>query len=124
ETGRLGKYLRWRSSSSWSRTSFSRTLMTCRVIASTVLVFGLAHGHGLAQTNPNADSVCSRAATAFDIALPVPPPVAPLCHLDQGCLQVDCNVAAQQAMTETLKLYRFTENAPLRLHPTNVNLLQ
>lgn len=82
----------------------------------------LAHGAALAQemTLP----VCERAARRFNVTLPVPPPTPVVCRLDQGCLSVDWNIAAQQNLTDTLKLYRFNETTPLRIHTTNINLLQ
>lgn len=53
---------------------------------------------------------------------PIPPP--PVCRIDHGCLQVDWNIAPMMDIEETLKLFRFDEKHPLRIHTTNVNRLR
>jgi hypothetical protein len=48
----------------------------------------------------------------------------PVCRIDQGCLEVDWNIATKQQLTETLARFRFTEKTPLKVHTTNLNFLQ
>jgi hypothetical protein len=48
----------------------------------------------------------------------------PVCRIDQGCLEVDWNVATKQQLTETLGTFRFTEKTPLKVQTTNFNFLQ
>jgi hypothetical protein len=67
---------------------------------------------------------CQMAADEFKIPYPGPLPPPPVCHLDQGCLQVDWNIAPDMNIEQTLALHRFDDKHPLRIHTSNVNLLR
>lgn len=79
--------------------------------------------HALAQETFLAGA-CQLAAEEFQIPHPGPMPPPPVCHLAQGCLQVDWNIAPAMNIEQTLALHRFDEKHPLRIHTSNVNLLR
>jgi hypothetical protein len=88
-----------------------------------LLLAVLSPVHAFAQETflPGA---CQMAAQEFQIPYPGPLPPPPVCHLGQGCLQVDWNIAPDMNIAQTLALHRFDEKHPLRIHTSNVNLLR
>lgn len=45
----------------------------------------------------------------------------PECRIEDGCVQVDWNIAGEQQLERTIAMFRITEEDPLRIHTTNVN---
>lgn len=90
-----------------------------------LVLLSLMPAHGLAQT-AYKDGACRIAAEELrpNPLQPGPLPPPPVCRIDHGCLQVDWNIAPAMEIEDTLKLFRFDEKHPLRIHTTNVNLLR
>ena len=48
----------------------------------------------------------------------------PRCRVEDGCVQVDWNIAHKQQLEKTIAMFRVTEKDPLRIHTSNVNRLR
>ena len=97
--------------------------MSTPLLRVALLLAVLSPVHALAQET-FLGGACQMAAEEFQIPHPGPLPPPPVCHLAQGCLQVDWNIAPAMNIEQTLALHRFDEKHPLRIHTSNVNLLR